>query len=231
MANIIRKEEVSKITSIREYNLAEVNAFAAVGGKNVLDDLGVDIESHHLKEEENSQEVLQREIEAAIQKGYDEGFSQGLVEAKKTLADSINKVNNLVKEFIDLKSNMLVEAEEQVLKLALAIAQKVILEEPKQNPNMVRNIVKEAIKQLIDKEELVVKVHSNDVVSIKEIENQLFTTGVGAKVKIVADDYITAGGCIVESRSGSIDADLKTQCEEIKSNLLGNNTSSNEEPN
>lgn len=226
MANIIRKSEVDKITSIRDYNLIEINSFLALE-----ENLEINIGNANLNKEINSQEVLQKEIQAAIQKGYDQGFNQGLVEAKKTLAESIGKVNSLYKEFIDLKSNVLVESEDEVVRLALAVAQKVILEESKQNPNIIKNVVREAIKQLIDKEELVVRVNSADLVSIKEIENQLFTDGVGTKVKIVADDFITAGGCIVESRSGSIDADLKTQCEEIKSNLLSINNSSNEESN
>lgn len=89
-------------------------------------------------------------------------------------------------------------------------------------PEIVVEMVRSAIKRLRDRESLRVSVNPRDVERVKEAREDLISTVDGVrKMEIVEDRRVDAGGCMIESPNGTLDARIKTQIGEI-SRVLGN---------
>ena len=72
-------------------------------------------------------------------------------------------------------------------------------------------VVLQAIGRLKDERELVIRVSERDLPVLKEAQDLLSRALSGRKFLIAADARVEFGGCMVESRLGSLDARLETQ--------------------
>ncbi|MCM8812740.1 MAG: FliH/SctL family protein, partial [Candidatus Omnitrophica bacterium] len=97
----------------------------------------------------------------------------------------------------------------------------VIREEVKHSSKVVQRMAKEAVGLLADRQELVVRLNPADMSKLKEAGADPGMLGAaGAKIEFIADSFVTEGGCMVQSKSSTVDADIKTQLDEIETALL-----------
>jgi flagellar assembly protein FliH len=208
-SQIIRKEEVEQSSGLRGFEIeqfcdsyrektcrqiAQQDAFAAATDEDVA--------------------LARRET------GYKEGMRQGIDEGRKQLADVVALCQRLAAELRQARETTLKHAEEDLLALSLAIARKVIAAHVAIEPDTVRPVIKAALDQLVDKESIVIRVNPLDVQRLTESGVQV--TGLlnkAARVEIVGDESVTRGGCILDAQSGGVDADLRTQLDEIARHL------------
>lgn len=72
-------------------------------------------------------------------------------------------------------------------------------------------VVLQAVGRLKDEREIVIRVSERDLPALSEARATLAVALSGRKFLMVADSRVEFGGCIVESRLGSLDARLETQ--------------------
>ena len=210
MGDIIRSEETAVYKRIKAYAIEPFDALGLAAVQEAYEELEV-----------NAQETPDN-IELNNQKGYQEGFLKGKQDARNEFNASLGIAGKLCSELQNSREEMIRETESELVKLALAIAKKVIVREISCNPDVIKSVVKEAVCQFVDKDELVIKVNSADLRALNEAEAELaIVLGGNGKVKISADDFVVRGGCIIESKSGIVDADLRTRIEEVEKKLLG----------
>jgi len=178
----------------------------------------MDAVSHGGQSSQNSAE--NREARA-----YEKGFSQGLLEggtqARDTFGNAAALLAQLAHEVAEAKESFLNKTEEDLVVLSLAIAREIINQEVKTNPDIVKAVAKEAIAQLIDKEGVTIRVNPRDFDVIKASESEMGGILEGKdRCKFLSDDFISRGGCVIESKTGIVDADLDTQFGEIWRRLL-----------
>jgi flagellar biosynthesis/type III secretory pathway protein FliH len=83
--------------------------------------------------------------------------------------------------------------------------------------------LKRSLQYLNEKEEIRILVNPNDWGIVKENINKLhLNIDMPKNIEIVAVENIQAGGCRIDFKAGSIDADIETQFAEIKRNLFKN---------
>jgi flagellar biosynthesis/type III secretory pathway protein FliH len=97
------------------------------------------------------EEVLQ-EIEELQRKAYEEGFSAGekagYKEGEQKALLLVNRLGVIIDEITEFKKNLNVSLEGQVLSLSVAIARKIIADEIATRPELIVNLVREALKRL-----------------------------------------------------------------------------------
>jgi flagellar assembly protein FliH len=108
------------------------------------------------------------------------------------------------------------EAEEDVVKLSLAIARRVLHRELSVDPGALLGIVSSALKRMDLREVCRIRVHPSDVVALRSGLDQ---SGFPARAELVADATLARGGVIVETTRGELDASLETQLMEIERGL------------
>jgi len=146
--------------------------------------------------------------EAAVKKGLADGESKGLA-----------KVTEKLVGFEDLKESFFKNAEPDVIKLSMAIAEKVIGDLAAENVEVVRGVVHRALEGTLG-DRITVRVNPEDYKLLME-GDQGFKDVLDRTKRIAfrGDDSISKGGCVVESEVGTIDARLELQLEAIRKAL------------
>ncbi|OGQ21558.1 MAG: hypothetical protein A3I05_03395 [Deltaproteobacteria bacterium RIFCSPLOWO2_02_FULL_44_10] len=146
--------------------------------------------------------------EEARRKGYAEGEAKGLAQVSEQLI----ALHHLKEKFYE-------EAEPEVMKLVLSIAEKIIGNLVSEHSDAVKHVVKESLEKAIG-DQIVVRVNPEDYQTILSSEGE-FRKVIDRTRRLVfkEDDSILKGGCIVETEVGTIDAQIETQLQAIKKAL------------
>ena len=156
----------------------------------------------------------QKEGYAAGQnEGYAKGYETGAAESLKNIESALHMLQTAVKDFHDLQKKIELQAEKEIVTLSLAIARKIILQEPSINPEMIVRTVQNALTAVTVHPPLSIRIHPSDAGHISEHRAQLPVEG---EVSFIADAAITPGGCVIEGASGDIDDRIETQIQIIE---------------
>ena len=120
----------------------------------------------------------------------------------------------------DERAQVLSTVEEELLKLAVKLAEKIIGKEIKQDENTRAEIVLNALRQARQQEMLTVRVNANDLPVLEQMREKIERGGRVQYIDFLADQAVVQGGCIIESQSGTIDARLETQLRILENALL-----------
>lgn len=171
-------------------------------------------------------DALARKIRAAEQESYEKGLSDGIrkgrdLERRETL-QARQAMSQIVKEMSVLKKNALENLEGEILQLTLAVAEKVIHLETATNREVIRGVLREAIKNVGDRESMKIRLHPQDFHFMMEIKSDFLQSFDGVRnVTFAEDESIQRGGAIIETVCGEVDARLDQQCSEIKAAMTG----------
>jgi flagellar biosynthesis/type III secretory pathway protein FliH len=79
--------------------------------------------------------------------------------------------------------------------------------------------VEEVLRRVKDGREITIRVARDDVAVMRKFESDLVDVLQGRKFEIVADGRVELGGCIVETKTGSLDGRLEVQLRELYETL------------
>ncbi len=109
------------------------------------------------------------------------------------------------------------------LEVAIAIAEKVIRREIDHRPEISTTLVRESLQLASGCGEIHVRLNPQDLGSMQSGETMLCDELKKlAPSQIIADSSIRRGGCVVETKFGSIDNRIETQLERVAQELGGN---------
>ena len=128
--------------------------------------------------------------------------------------------NTLLLEARDRRDQALVSVERDLLRLSVKIAEKILGRELKSDREAIIDIVANALRQARRNEMITVRVNPADLPVIEEHGQRLERAGREQFLDIVPDPRVAAGGCVIESESGAIDAQLETQLRVLERALL-----------
>lgn len=211
------RQELERLKLESEKILNETEHMVMELLQKVRDEAKTIISNAH-EEAEVVREKVYEEATQIRETSHKEGYENGLknaqeeIEADRMLA--IEQSQKLLEEARQTKLNMMKASESDMVRLAMAVAKKVIGGELTTNPNIIVNVLREALGFLDQPGNVTVYVNPQDVERIfKVMETESFTD-IGSndmQINIYADDRITAGGCMLESDAGSADSRLETR--------------------
>lgn len=165
-------------------------------------------------------DAIAKKVQLAEQESYERGLSEGIrkgreLQRNETL-QTLQAMASIVKETSKLKKSILENEEQQIIQLSLAIAEKVIHLEVTTNREVIRGVLKEAIKNIGDRENMKIRVHPQDFHFMLEIKSDFLHGFDGIKnIVFEEDESIMRGGAIIETLCGEVDARLDQQYNEI----------------
>jgi flagellar assembly protein FliH len=111
--------------------------------------------------------------------------------------------------------------ETELVALALLIARKILHKEVTVTRASVVSLAKASLAHLHDKTQARVRVHPDDVAVLNDALGALKHDVSGLEtLEIIADPHVGPGGCVAESKTGRVDANLATLLEEVAATLL-----------
>lgn len=150
-----------------------------------------------------------REAEILREEAYAAGKSEASTEFTATIAAAY-----------EMRETALLEVEQDVLKLSIRLAEKIIGREIKSDKQTIADTVATAMRNVRQQERLIIRVNPLDFLHIQEFKNTLSHSGRAQFLDIEPDPKITSGGCIIESEVGTVDARLETQLKILERTLL-----------
>lgn len=151
--------------------------------------------------------------------GLEEGVKKGKEKQRFVFEQQIRLVAQMIEEVERKKTDIVRDAELEVMTLAIKVAEKIIQIEVK-DKEIVQRLVKAAVEQAVDRRVIEVRVNPKDLEAIQSIKPQILSSIKGIEeMKVVKDSTIAEGGCFISTPSGSIDAQIDSQLDEIKQSL------------
>ena len=163
-------------------------------------------------------ELIERE---AYQKAFDLGEKAGREIGEKKLEPIIKSLSSILKELSSFRENIYKNYEKEIILLAFHIAKKIVFKEISEDNTIIVNIVKEAISKAINETNIHIKVSPDDYEYLSSrLDNLKQMLSSNKNLTIVAVENLKRGDCLIETKSGVINAKLEDRINEIKSNLL-----------
>ena len=157
-------------------------------------------------------EAVKNQIEKEREDARNEGFSKGKMEGLATVTEKLMTLEKKKEEFF-------ASAEPEIIKLVMAVAEKVIGQIASERPEVVKDVVKQALERSLG-DRIVVKLNPEDYRKITD-EHYEFRDVLDRtkRIHLKEDETIMKGGCVVETEVGTIDAQIDTQLEAIRKAL------------
>ncbi len=163
---------------------------------------------------------LQRQAEQkardAHAAGVKEGESAGRTRAAAELQPVIERLSRAIDEIAGLRPRLRREAENDMVKLSLAIARRILRRELAVDPDALHGLVLAALEKLQGQEICRVKVHPSLAASVTACVRKGLA---GAAVEVLPDPSSQPGTVVFETGRGNLDASVESQFQEIERGL------------
>lgn len=180
-----------------------------------------EIENWWVEKQEEARLNAERLAEEASVRGFQAGHEQGLLQAEADFQQKRQEMQELLETAYQEKKRIIQQSESFLLSLSVKIAEKVIKGELKQHSGQLLSMVKQALKQVEENEDLIIQVAPEDYTIILPFIEELETyVGPDSELKLIPVPNFTKGGCMILTMSGSYDVTVSSQLEEIKQQLL-----------
>lgn len=164
--------------------------------------------------------------EAAFKAQLEESYQRGRADGEKALNEQLLKQRAEMQELLQGVMASLRQAVPQVVRdtentlisLALAVAQKLVADIPI-SAAMVEAAVRDALTQVEGTAQFTVRLHRADLDLLKGSKSPVLTEADGKQFRFLPCSEVTRGGCVVETRFGTVDARRETKFDLIKRSL------------
>jgi flagellar assembly protein FliH len=170
--------------------------------------------------------ISDEELERGLQESYQRGLQDGKNLAERGLLNVFKSMRTASEELQQLREKVLRDSEDDLLALSIAVARRVIHHEISQNRLLVTKVIKAALRNLSDKDQLVVRVNPDDQALLTTSQDQGLRQELAAlNCTLKPDASLLPGSCQVETMLGTVDASFEGQLEEIYRQMLEERTS------
>ena len=157
-----------------------------------------------------------------VRKAFDAGRERGREEAREVNREALSnarrqeerRMAGVVESFTVARDGYLRAAESEVVKLALAVAARILRREAQMDPLLLTGAVRVALGQLSATTQVRLRVPASDLELWREAI--AYVPNLAVKPEILAGEDLRLGDCVVESNLGTVDLGIRSQLGEIE---------------
>lgn len=157
------------------------------------------------------------DLEVLLRQAREEGRREGEAAARQQMEAETAALHSRLVQSIEalagFRPRLRQEAERQVVELALAVARRILRREVNIDPEAVGGLVRSALDKLSLREVVSVRCHPSFAAFIQVGLERL---GAPVAIRVESDPGLEAGGVVIETAHGSLDASVNVQLEEIE---------------
>ncbi len=220
-SKIIRGEQATEAPPIQWRGAPGVAGSAQSAGSKAAEAGNDEEHLRTIKAQQQQIQQLEHELEArtrqAYQKGQNEGQSAGIQQAGARLEPVIAKLAQTLQELTTLKKKYLLSAEEDAVKLAVAVARRVLHRELTVDAESLLGVIKAAFEKVDARDMHRVRMNPED---LPVLQKHLAKLNMPPRLELIGDVSLERGAVIVETARGNLDASIATQLKEIEHGLV-----------
>jgi flagellar assembly protein FliH len=156
------------------------------------------------------------QISADMELARYEARAEARLEWEQELEDRIVGERKVVlkacEEFVRERTRYFAGVEAEVVKLALAIAARVLHREAKLDPLLLTGVVRVALEKVAEDSAMVLRVPVGAI----EMWRKAFVTSPESSLQVVGDERLSAGECVLDTSVGRVELGVSAQLEEIE---------------
>ena len=158
----------------------------------------------------------QARVQQALQEGHAKGEAAGGKAAAARLDPVIGRFTQTIDELAGLRRQCRVDAEEDAVKLAVAVARRILHRELTVDPEAIRGLIRAGFDKIDSREIHRLRVHPEDAAAAGRHFEQMQNL---RKIEILSDASLERGSCVFDTARGSLDASFSAQLQEIDRGL------------
>jgi flagellar biosynthesis/type III secretory pathway protein FliH len=182
------------------------------------------------------QQGQQKGFEQGLKQGAEKGAKQALEEQRARLSAMDQEFAQQLQQFASVREDLLLQARDEVVALALQIAERIVRQHIASNPSVVVEQAATMVRMATGASRLVLRVHVGDVAMLQQALPRLCeaagfaaTTGTqtaqqddAGHVRIIASEGLSPGSVVLDvAGGGKIDASVDGQIARMAELLLG----------
>ncbi len=191
--------------SIRFFAEGETASDTALAAQRKIAELEAEIARLHVQ--------AKTDLEQARSEAENAGRQKASQEQAPLFSQLRGEIATAITAFEAGQQSYFRRVEKETVKLALAIARKILHREAQMDPLLLAGTVRAALDRLVDATGIVLRVPAAQHALW---EAELGPATMRHKLSIVGDNALASGECALESRMGTIDMGVGTQLEEIE---------------
>ena len=156
---------------------------------------------------------LQRQ---AFEQGRLQGIDEGRAQCQAKVDEQLSRAIQLANQIGRARVTALEEQDRDIVEVALAISQKIILREVETDKELIVRQVRQILGLLLNKNLVTLKVHPHDLHTLEPLHEALRAEFLdGDHLIIEGSPDVQSGGCLVEQVGLQLDARLHQQLEAV----------------
>lgn len=133
-------------------------------------------------------------------------------ELEERIAEERAGISKACEEFAGARAKYFAGVESEVVKLALAIAARVLHREATLDPLLLTGVVRVALEKVAEDSATVLRVPANAVGRWREV----FLVSPESSMQVIGDERLAAGDCVLDTNVGRVELGVSAQLEEIQ---------------
>jgi flagellar assembly protein FliH len=153
----------------------------------------------------------------AERRGHEAGLERGLAEARTRVEQALEAVAAAERSMAEMHDRYVADAEAAAVDLAFQIAEKIVGATIASDREAVLGVVSGALLRTTDRDHLVLEVNPGDFELVRDSASELAARLGGInRMEVVSERRVEAGGCVVRTDAGEIDARVSSQLERVR---------------
>ncbi len=139
--------------------------------------------------------------------------AQELTQEREGLLQATQALNDGVKKIHELQDQLMEDAEQQIVELAIGIAHKVLSQEIEEGHYDMEPILKEALLHIPPRKSIVCHMNLYDWANCKNFQQEQVEADNG--IRFVADPSVRRGECVLETDEGFVESSMEGRLQEV----------------
>jgi flagellar assembly protein FliH len=178
--------------------------FASFDDKNSAAESAADAKDH------SSDEALREVRDEYFEQGRLEGFEAG----RKEVEEELKAAQKLRERLESVREQVFARSVKDVADAVILIARQVVRRELKASPGSIKDLVISVLEQVRRSDEFVIRLSADEHSKLSELTPLIMNRlGRDASFRVEVDPKLEAGGIVVETDYGRIDASVEAQVE------------------
>jgi flagellar assembly protein FliH len=153
----------------------------------------------------------------AKKNGWQAGYAEGQQQAYSEMEAGLAQIKTVANSALTTKEQFLKNSQADLNELAVAIAEKIITKQLSLDPQLVAEIVGQAIKNANINGACRIRVNPADYEILSPSWQSIPSMQPSdQKWELISDKGIKRGGCVIDVQGGILDAQVETQLQQVK---------------
>lgn len=165
--------------------------------------------------------LTEEELDQRLRESFQNGLQEGKNLAERGLLNVFRSLRTAAEGVHALREKVLRESEDELVKLIMMVARKVILREVAQNRRVLSDVVQAAITDISGRDEITIRLNPDDYALVTTSRDEYLRKElITDRMQLKPDSSVLPGSCQIDTEMGTIDAGIDAQLDEIFRRML-----------